>query len=129
MSAFVINLENRPGSLTRVAEALGSAGVNITAIAGATSGGQGVIGLTVDDESGARSALDGAGLSYDTVELAMVSLEDRPGGLAEAARRLSDAGVNVELLLVTGRDGPNVTVAFGVADPATARSALGDLAG
>jgi len=54
------------------------------------------------------------------------SLENRPGTLAEAARRLASAGVNIEAAMPTGMSGNNVTVAFATSDPAKARQALGE---
>jgi hypothetical protein len=56
------------------------------------------------------------------------SLEDRPGTLGGAARRLADAGVNIESIIPTGMMGSRVTVTFAVDDAAKARDALGDLA-
>ena len=38
MQAFIVELANQPGSLATVCEALGASGVNITGVAGATSG-------------------------------------------------------------------------------------------
>lgn len=61
--------------------------------------------------------------------LVVASLEHRPGTLAAAARRMADAGVNVETMFAIGMDGDKVMVAFGVSDAAAARAALGELAG
>jgi hypothetical protein len=47
--------------------------------------------------------------------------------VAEAARRLGDAGVNIELIAPLGMDGRKVTVGFGVDKTAEARTALGEL--
>ena len=41
MQAFIVELANQPGSLATVCEALGASGVNITGVAGATSGSTG----------------------------------------------------------------------------------------
>ena len=50
-----------------------------------------------------------------------------PGKVADAARRLGDAGVNIELLAPLGMSGQKVTVAIGVDKVEEARTALGDL--
>ena len=44
--------------------------------------------------------------------------------MAKAARRLADAGVNIEALLATGMQGNDVTIAFVTSDPAKARTVL-----
>lgn len=129
MNAFIIELENRPGELARVAGAIGERGINITSIGAATAGRTGGIGLLTNDPDGTRSALNGAGIAFKEVEVVAAALEDRPGTLADAAKRLSDAGVNIELLLPTGMSGSKVSVAFGVDNASAAQRALGELAG
>lgn len=128
MNAFIVELENSPGSLAAVAAATSERGINITGIAGVTVGSQGAIALVTNDEAGTRSCLDAAGFQYREIGLVSAALEDRPGSLADAARRLADAGVNIEALLPTGMDGSRISVAFGVDDVEAARRALGTLA-
>jgi hypothetical protein len=128
MNAFVIQLENKPGGLAKVAEAIAERGINITGISAAGSGDSGAIGLVTNDEDGTGQALDRAGISYRTLQLVAAQLQDRPGTLADAARRLADAGVNVELVLPTGMTGSTINVAFGVDDAVAASRALGELA-
>lgn len=128
MNAFVIELDNKPGGLAKVAEAIAERGINITGISAAASGQTGAIGLVTNDEDGTRQALDRAGIAYRSIQLVGAQLQDRPGTLAEAARRLADAGVNVELLLPTEMTGSTISVVFGVDDAAAASRALGELA-
>jgi hypothetical protein len=123
MRAFIVSLDNRPGTLADLGEALGQRGINITGIAGSTWEGNGSAAIITNDDSGAKAALDEAGLEYRESELVSADLADRPGTLGEAARRLANAGVNIELILPTGMQ----TVAFGVDDAARAREALGEL--
>ena len=129
MKAYIVESQDRPGELAKIADALGRKGINIVSITGIAYGGRGAVGLCTNDEAGTRSALQEAGYTAREVELVALTLRDEPGTLATAARRLADAGVNVELLLPTriGGDG-KVTVAAGVQDAERARSALGDLA-
>ena len=128
MRAFIVNLDNRPGELASLGEALGERGVNISGIAGTTWDSTGSIGLITNDDAGARAVLDEKGIAHRDVEVVSAGLEDRPGSLGEATRKLADAGVNIELIMPTGMQGNRITVAFGVSDPDAARSALGDLA-
>ena len=128
MRAFIVKLENRPGTLADIGEALGERGINISGVTGTTWDGQGAIALITNDDAGARSVLEDRDLTYRDVEIVSAGLEDKPGTLGAAARRLADRGVNIELIMPTGMQGTTVTVAFGVDDPVGAREALGELA-
>ena len=128
MNAFIVDLENRPGLLAGLAESIAARGINITAVAAATATDRGQVAVLTDDEEGTRSALDDAGVTFRTCRVVSAALEHRPGSLADAARRLATAGINVEAMLVTGLEADRVTVAFAVDDADGARAALGDLA-
>ncbi len=125
MNAFIVELENRPGELARLAEAVGQRGINITAIGAVAAGGAGGIGVLTNDEAGTREALQAAGISAREIGLVSLSLEHRAGTLAEVARKLADAGVNVELLLATGMSGSNISIAVGVDDVEAAQRVVG----
>jgi hypothetical protein len=125
MNAFVVELPNQPGSLAMVAEAVAERGINITAFAGATSGELGSVSFTTDDESATRNALGEKGWVYREVPIVRATLDHRPGTLAAAARRLADAGINIETVFVAGAEGDKVVVAFGVDTPEAAQRALG----
>jgi hypothetical protein len=129
MNAFIIELENKPGSLAQITEALGERGINITAISGVTAGTAGALGLLTNDESGTREVLRSAGVKVREIGLVSVSLENKAGALGQVARKLADAGVNIELLLGTGMSGSNVTVALGVDNVEAAQRAIGQAAG
>lgn len=128
MDAFIIELENRPGMLAGLTEAIAARGINIEAVAAATSPDRGSVALLTSDAGATSSVLDESGVTYRTCGVVQASLEHRPGSLAAAARRLADAGVNVEALLPTGIQGGSVTLALAVDDVEAARSALGELA-
>jgi hypothetical protein len=125
MHAFIVELPNRPGSLAMVTEAVAERAINITGVAGATAGELGSVSFTTDDESGTRNALGEKGWVYREVPMVQTSLEHRPGTLAAAARKLADAGINVEVMFVSGMDGNKVQVSFGVDTPEAAQRALG----
>jgi hypothetical protein len=111
---FEIVLEDRPGELARVGEALGNAGVNIEGIAGFGFEGRGIVHLLVEDAAAARSALGSAGISINREAEAMVmelpGAADQPGGMGRMARSVADAGVNFEAVyLATGNRAVAVT--------------------
>ena len=129
MRAFIIKLENRPGALADLGEALGERGVNITGLSGMTWDVEGGgLGLITNDDDATRTVLEDRNADYREVELISAAIEDRPGALGAAARRLAAREVNIETVIPTGMQGGRVTIAFGVDDVAAAREALGDLA-
>ena len=127
MNGFIIDCANKPGEIARVSEAIAAKGINIVSSASLAMGDRGAVGLLTNDESGTRKALDEASIGYREVEIVSVSLPDKPGTLADASRRLADAGVNVELLLPTRAGGGDVVFAAGVANATAARDALKEL--
>jgi len=128
MNAFIVKLENQPGQLAQLGEALGERGINITGISGMTWDDQGALAVITNDDAGTRTVLDGRGDDYRELELVSVTMDDRPGSLGDAARRLADRNVNIAAVIPTGSQGSMVTVAFGVDDARAAREALADMA-
>lgn len=128
MRAFIVNLENQPGTLADLGEALGERGINIIGAAGSTWEDRGAVAIITNDDAGARAVLEDRDVSYRDVEVVSANLEDRPGVLGATARRLADRGINIDLVMPTGIQGGRITLSFGVDDPAGAREALGELA-
>ncbi len=124
MDAFLIDLENKPGELARITEAIAAKGVNITGLAGSTCGLSGRVALTTSDPVTTRQILGDAKASYKAYEVTETAVADKPGTLASALRRLADRGVNVEAVFPTGMSGSNIQVGFVTDDPARAREAL-----
>lgn len=120
-----VTMADRPGQLAKLAEALGKAGVNIEAISAQTAGGSGDVRVLVADTAAARKAIEGAGITVaGEREMTFVDLEDRPGSLAAAAKKLADQGINVDAIYVVGAAGGKKQLAVGTADTAKARSAV-----
>ena len=62
---FTVELEDKPGSLARVAAALGERGVNITGIVGVAEDTEGALMLTTSDAEKTRQAFDSLGLPFE----------------------------------------------------------------
>lgn len=99
MKDLCIELEDRPGALAEMGEALGRAGVALLGGGAWVVGRVGVAHFLVDDAEGARSALEAAGLrvraARDVVVLRL--RQGVPGQLGSLARKMSEVGVNVEV--------------------------------
>jgi len=98
MIAYQLSIfaQNKPGRLAKVTGILKKGKINIRAITIATSDVFGVINVLVDDPEGARSILEGEGLTVSMKEVIAVVIEDRPGGLDRLVQLLLDNGINVE---------------------------------
>lgn len=96
---------DRPGTLAELADAIGSAGINIEGVAGYSAGGEAFIHLLVEDHRGARAVVEQMGLEIrDERDVLVVDTEDRPGGLAAVTMRVAATGVNLDFLYgVRGR--------------------------
>jgi len=125
MNAFIVDLKDQPGELARVAEAIAQKGINITAFTGLTTGGSGAVLLATNDEEGTRRALADAGCEVRDVELVAASIDDKPGALAAAARKLADARINIQAALPMGMSQGKVSMAFATDQPAKARELIG----
>lgn len=115
----------RVGLLADIAEALSEAGVNIIGVCAYEMEGAGDFMLVVSDAMRAKAALEayGAEVSIDTAVTA--ELADRMGALAEASRRLADAGINVEFTFGSACGGDRATIVFKTSDDEAAVAALG----
>jgi hypothetical protein len=80
-------------------EALGRAGVSLEGGGVFLAGGVGVAHFLVADGDAARRALDAAGIRVTAVsEVVVLRLrQDEPGQLGTIARRMADAGVNIQV--------------------------------
>lgn len=124
LKQFDVFVEDRPGSLARVAEVLGANGVNIKAIASERAQSRPLIRIVTDDERTARSALDRAGISYAIRDLISLRLADRPGELGKVARRLARAMVNVDSIYILNKNGGFTELAITVDNPEKAATLL-----
>jgi hypothetical protein len=79
---FTVQLEDQPGSLARVATALGDAGVNITGIVGVAEDTDGALMLTTSDAAATREAFAGLALPFEE--------HDPTGGIVPDAMSVND---------------------------------------
>ena len=118
---LVIDVENSPGALARVAAAINDAGVNIAAATCLGSGERAEIHILVPHAEAARHslAISHLGVTRER-EVVVVDVEDRPGVLADLTRRIAEAGINLDIVYVATRN----RVVFGSSDLDALRAAL-----
>ena len=118
---LTVILEDRPGTLGDMGEALGKAGINIEGCCGFRSEGKGVIHILVEDVAAAQRALQQAGLEVrDERPVLILEVENRPGVLGDVTRRIAKVGVNVDLIYLAA----NTRLVIGADDLDKARSAI-----
>jgi hypothetical protein len=97
---LTIALPNHPGALAEMGEALCRAGVSIEGGGVFVVSGAGVAHFLFTDGDAARRALESAGITVLAVrEVLVQSLrQDEPGQLGKIARRMAEAGINIEVV-------------------------------
>ena len=118
---LVIDIENSPGALARVAAAISDAGVNIAAATCVGPGERAELHILVPHAEAAKHlpAISQVAVTRER-EVVVVDVEDRPGVLADLTRKIARAGVNLDLVYVATRN----RVVFGAPDLAGLRAAL-----
>ena len=76
--AFLIELEDKPGALADITEAIAAKGVNITSVSGATCGEKGRIALETEDNAQTRAALTELQLTFEQKEITSTTMKNVP---------------------------------------------------
>jgi len=95
LKQIVISIENSPGRLLEVADALGKASINLRALNLVDTGAFGQLRLLVSDVARARQILMEMHISAFVNEVVAAEIDDTPGSLAKLLRPLRDANINV----------------------------------
>ena len=100
MQDVAIELPDIPGTLAKMGETLGNAGVSVEGGGAWVVDGRGVAHFLFHDGEAARTALEAAGIRVLAVrEVVVQRLKQAvPGQLGKLTRRMAEAGVNIEVL-------------------------------
>src|SRR5437588_11361956 len=102
---LVIEIDNNPGALAKVAAAISDAGVNIAAATCVGPAERAELHILVPHAEAAKHAL---AISHVAVtrerEVVVVDVEDRPGVLADLTRKIAQAGANLDRAYVAARN-------------------------
>jgi hypothetical protein len=90
-----IFIENSPGRVFEVCQALGAAGINLRALSLADSGDYGVLRILVSDVATARRIFMKKNLPARVDEVVAAEIGDYPGSLAKVLKPLLEAKVNI----------------------------------
>ncbi len=89
---FTVELSDKPGSLAKMASALGDRGINISAIVGIAEDTEGALMLATSDADGTRKAFAELGLGFEEHDPGEgLEIGDHP----RVAQGLADRGMGV----------------------------------
>ena len=95
LSVFV---ENRPGRLYKLTNALGKEGIVLVTMSIADTKAFGIVRFIARDNERAYEILKQAGFTVGITELIGVEVNDRPNALAEVVELMEEADINIEYL-------------------------------
>ncbi len=95
LSVFV---ENKPGRLHAIVEALGKSNINLRALSVADTTDFGILRLITDNNDKAQLILREMGVISKSTDVIAVSIDDCAGGLATVLDIISSAGLGTEYM-------------------------------
>jgi hypothetical protein len=98
-------LENRPGGLARICGNLAEAGINILALSIHDTVDHAIVRLIADRPVKALLILEQLGLYIVESDVLVIDLDNHPGALAEVARKLARADINIDYAYCTATTG------------------------
>ncbi len=125
---LAVFLENRPGALARVCEALAKAGINIHALTVSDTVDHAVVRMIVSDPTKALMLLGERGVLAFEHDVLFIDATNELGVLARIADALSRAEVNIEYAyFASGATAPKGTIVLRTSNVEKARQALSGL--
>jgi len=113
---LVFTLPNKVGLLSEVSSALAQAKVNINAICAYEMEDKAIFMLAAESNARATRALAPLGAEIKEEEVVAVDMPNRPGELEKVAKKLAEAGININLIYGTTGTGKTSTCFFKTAD-------------
>ena len=89
-------LENRPGTLARVCDALATEKINIYAVSTSDTVDHIVVRMVVSDPARAMFVFETHGTLVVEDDVLMIPGDNKPGSLAKLAHKLATAKINIE---------------------------------
>ncbi len=117
-------VENKVGLLADATDKVKDAGVNITGLCAWVEGDKGHLRMVTADSDRVCQAVSPLMETCEMDEVVTVKTANTPGALNEIARKLADAGINIELIYATVTDEPEATVILKTSDNAKAAEIL-----
>ncbi len=105
-------LENKPGRLSHVCNALAREKINITAVTVSETKDRSVLRLVADDLNKTRQILKEHSIPFDEHEVVVVEMRNQPGALAQVCEQLAQQHINIDYAYCSagGRNGKTLGI-------------------
>jgi hypothetical protein len=117
-----VDLPDHPGELAKILGILAGEAINIDAMSANSGAGHSYVSLITDQPNKARQSLAKAGYECAQRTVIVISVPDTPGAFAALARKLGDAGVDIQSVVHLEAMGDHVQLAIGVDNLDAARA-------
>jgi hypothetical protein len=122
---LAVFLENRPGTLARMCQALAEERINLLALTVSDTVDHAVVRIVVDKPDEAIHLLGANGMLVVESDVLIVDVPNKAGALAEIAERLADSDLNIEYAYCTAAEGqPKGMLVLRTRDPERAMEVL-----
>ncbi len=121
ISVFV---ENKSGRLSEIVTAIGSNGIDISAMSIADTTDFGILRMIVNDPDKACAVLKESGVAVKVTDVIALGVNDVPGGLAKELEILKNAGVGIDYMYAFRGKQAQAMIILKVDDPEQAVKAL-----
>ena len=91
-------IENKPGMMVSVTEALGKASIDVRALSLADTQDFGILRMIVDDTAKAKEVLAGIGCVTSVCDVIAAADPDKPGAMTDILTKVSETGLNIEYI-------------------------------
>ena len=109
-------MSNKVGLLSEVTRAVAGAKVNITSICAYAMENNAYFMLTTDSNTKAKRALEPMGVLIEERDVVEIEVPDKPGELQKIAKKIAEAGIDIEYMYATASSGKKETCIFMTAD-------------
>ncbi|MBS3905926.1 MAG: ACT domain-containing protein [Syntrophaceae bacterium] len=113
-------MPNKVGLLSEITTAIAGAKVNITAICAYGMEESAYFMLTTDSNAKAKKVLVPLGVAIEEKDVVEVEVPDKPGELQKVAKKIADAGIDIEYMYATASSAKKETCIFMTSDNARA---------
>jgi hypothetical protein len=117
-------MPNKVGLLSEVTTAIAGAKVNINAICAYGMENTAYFMLTTNSNAKAKKALAPLGVAIEERDVVEVEVSDKPGELQKIAKRIADAGIDIQYMYATAGSSKKETCIFLTSDNTQAIKAI-----
>jgi hypothetical protein len=109
-------MSNKVGLLSEVTTAIAAAKVNVTAICAYAMENSATFMLTTDSNAKAKKALAPLAVTIEERDVVAVEVPNKSGELRRVAKKIADAGIDIEYMYATAGKGKTATCVFKTTD-------------